>query len=71
MDRTKLDIWELVNYDPVCLQAERLRDLVVDHYPSEIGRLAVELYRRVRGETYDRLNRFETEDPLESPEKIS
>lgn len=71
ISRTKTDIWGLVDYDPVCGQAERLRDLVVDHYPSEIARMAAELYRRIRGETYDRLNRCEEQDQEESPEEIS
>lgn len=59
MTRDDSELWELVDYDPVCQLLLTVRDALTGSYPHYIADAAVRLREMVLSETYDRLARRE------------
>lgn len=58
MIRGNSEIWDLVGYDPVCTNVRTMTDVLRSSgYPEQVATLAFSLWRMVRDETYDRLEK--------------
>lgn len=61
MPRSKRDIWELVDHDPVCTQMSMMHRLISTGYPHFLGLTAGKLLEMLRAETYDRIDEGEAD----------
>lgn len=67
MARDNKDIWDLVDFDPVCTQMSVLYRVIATGYPHFLGAAVCRVLELLRSETYDRISGGENDGMPDLP----